>query len=1147
MNSNMKYSPRMVSGSSMLLALMLVSCSLVAAEDAPIGVVVENVWKGSAGEKAGLTPGDRLFSWERPANSPANPESAEGAYRSTFDWMWVEMEQGPRGSVKINGERDGKACIFEIPMGSWKIEVRPNLSERFLKIYLEGKAAIDANDIEKGAGLWRDIVKGADADGDMRLASWLDLQIGHAYDTAERPKEAQAAFNEAMKAAQQSTDAVAQSFVLDAIGESFEEQNDIAKAKDAYDAARAFREEKSSESLGLAVSLVNLGYLEDRHGDSGRAEALYSRALAIREKLAPDSLDVAQALVRLGSVAEDRGDLDQAEERLLSGLAIQEKLAPDSIVMASTLNNLGITVSDRGDLDSAEAYYERALAISQKQSPDSISVLRSLCNLGVAFAERGNLASAEADFRRALAMAGKLAPNSYFMVSCLNNLGALAIQRGDLAAAETSLKSALAIQEKLTPEGVPVEFALNNLGAAARARGDLAGAESYYKRALAIQNRSAHDHLNSAIFLSNLGEIADDRGDIVTAETYYQHALTIREKLAPGSLAMATSLFKIGEVARERGKLIIAEKYYGRALVIREKLAPGSLFEAEPLNALAVLFNQTGRPLLASKYFTRSIDALEFQEGKLGGSQEKKPGFAANYIHYYQDYIEYLIAQGRQAEAFHVLERSRARGFIEMLAERDLVFTDIPRELSREQKKIAFEYDQVQSKLGDLNPVKEHSQAETLLERLRQLRGKREEIRERIREKSPRLASLKYPKRLTLTEVQKILDPGTVLLSYCVTRNKTFLFAVRSGLQSSSQQTAAPQKLFVYTVPIHADALRKQVDAFRNLIQDAEKGIADQSALIEPGSKLFDELIRPAEPMISPADRLLICPDGPLHVLPFAALIQATGNAPDVPPQYLVQWKPLHIVLSGTVYSELIETRGRVLGKAPTTQLVAFADPKYPLSWHESPDGISDPQAQWLLTRGLNLQPLPATRTEVEGIASVFQDKIVSYIGEEATEERAKTIGSDVRYIHFACHGFCDEQSPLDSSLALTVPERQTPGQDNGFLQAWEIFEKVRIRADLVTLSACKSALGKELGGEGLIGLSRAFQYAGARSVLASLWDVSDQTTAELMRRFYGYLKAGKTKDEALRAAQIDLITSPARFTAHPYHWAAFELIGDWK
>ncbi len=131
------------------------------------------------------------------------------------------------------------------------------------------------------------------------------------------------------------------------------------------------------------------------------------------------------------------------------------------------------------------------------------------------------------------------------------------------------------------------------------------------------------------------------------------------------------------------------------------------------------------------------------------------------------------------------------------------------------------------------------------------------------------------------------------------------------------------------------------------------------------------------------------------------------------------------------------------------------------------------------------------------------------------------------------------------AAALLAGEEIGREGEDNGLLQAWEIFEQVRIDAELVTLSACDTGLGKVLGGEGLLGLTRAFQYAGARSVFASLWSVSDESTGELMQRFYGYLKAGQSKAEALRSAQLDLLRG-SRFT-HPFHWAGFQLVGDWR
>jgi CHAT domain-containing protein len=138
-----------------------------------------------------------------------------------------------------------------------------------------------------------------------------------------------------------------------------------------------------------------------------------------------------------------------------------------------------------------------------------------------------------------------------------------------------------------------------------------------------------------------------------------------------------------------------------------------------------------------------------------------------------------------------------------------------------------------------------------------------------------------------------------------------------------------------------------------------------------------------------------------------------------------------------------------------------------------------------------------------------------------------------------------DAQSPLDSALVLAASAQKGESPDNGLLQAWEILEEMRVDADLVTLSACETALGGELAGEGLIGLTRAFHYAGARSVLASLWRVSDDSTAELMVKVYAHLRAGLPKDEALRRAQLDAMKNPK--TAAPFHWAAFTLSGDWR
>jgi CHAT domain-containing protein len=218
---------------------------------------------------------------------------------------------------------------------------------------------------------------------------------------------------------------------------------------------------------------------------------------------------------------------------------------------------------------------------------------------------------------------------------------------------------------------------------------------------------------------------------------------------------------------------------------------------------------------------------------------------------------------------------------------------------------------------------------------------------------------------------------------------------------------------------------------------------------------------------------------------------------------------------------------------------VAFADPMYPTDTD--------------VVKAYGLEPLPATRDEARRIVALYPaGRAVAYLGAEATEARATTLGRGARYLHFATHALTDDRVPLDSSLVLTLPRETHEGTPNGRLQAWEIFERVRLDADLVTLSGCRTGLGAERGGEGLVGLARAFQFAGARSVVASQWAVSDRSTAELMVRFYDALNRGAAKDEALQIAQRASIhgippSSGAPDTRHPFRWAAFELIGDWR
>jgi CHAT domain-containing protein/Tfp pilus assembly protein PilF len=838
-----------------------------------------------------------------------------------------------------------------------------------------------------------------------------------------------------------------------------------------------------------------------------------------------------------------------AERHARRALSIFQKKAPESYGAAAALNFLRSAAGYKGDPASEELFHRQALVILEKIDPASDRVARILSNLGAFATDGGDLAAAEDLNRRALAIREKLDPEGESVAASLVNLGALASERKDLDLAEAYYRRALAIWERLEPGNYGTAVALQNLAVVELDRDDLVQAETHFRKAIALY-RKFESERDVALILMNLGLIAQRRRDFDSAAKLYQEALGTLERDTPESLESADALTDLGELESERGDFAAAEAFHRRALGIREGICPRSAKEATSLHSLGLIALRKGQRAEAAGLFQRAIEALEFQKQHLGGSEETRSRFGATYADFYRDYIEVLIGLGQLSEAFHVQERFLASSLLSMLAERHLLFeTDIPADIERERILTNAAYERTQREIADLNPREDGKRIDELLGHLTEMRASQQQIADRMRKASPRYASLRYPQPLDLVGTRAVLESGTLLLSYSVGKDKAFALAVEpSGTTGSG--------LTLFTLSGNDRSLRDSVQAFLTLVE-WEKPSSDLTARAR---SLYDTLLKPAEALIARYDRLLIIPDGPLHTLPWAALIRSPKNGRT---QYFAEWRPSHTAVSATVYAELNRTRSKA-PRDPSIIVTAFGEPNYPKLLknrgaakrgdEEGPVGeiapdefaeVEEPHIRSVARGGFRFEPLPESRKEVQEIASLYAPRSAAHLGADATEEKAKSIGKDVPIIHFATHAVINERFPLDSALVLSIPEHPKEGQDNGLLQAWEIFERMRIDADLVTLSACESGLGKEMGGEGLIGLTRAFQYAGARSVLASLWKVEDKATGELMKRFYTYLKAGKTKDEALRSAQIDLIHSSDY--SHPRDWAAFQLNGDWK
>ncbi len=856
----------------------------------------------------------------------------------------------------------------------------------------------------------------------------------------------------------------------------------------------------------------------------------------------------ARELAELAAAAASRGDLDAAQRAYRRAAELLELSAPGSLELADALNQLGILAWRRGDLDAAEAYYRRAIAIGERRPRASLELARSLNALSIVFQDRSDLELAEDTGRRALAAVDAAAPADPYRANILNSLGNVYWLRGDSERAEEAYRRALSRFEEDEPESLRVAALLDNMGLVAKKGGRFEAARGYHHRALAIRRKLAPDSLPVATTLGNLGSLEIQTGELDLAERHLLAATAIAERLAPDSLRLSIQLNNLGDVARERGQPAKAEAHYRRALAIVERLASGSRLEAETLHMLAGALGEQGRRREAAATFDRAVSSLEAQMSRLGGSHGVQGGFRANYGPLYREALAAHLDLGDPARAFHVLEMSRARGLLAMLAERDLILGAMPADLDAELERLAKRYDRLQRTISGLDPESQGDEIQRLLAELGSLRRGREDLVVELRRAAPELAALQYPRPLDLTAASRALDGGTVMLSFSVGEDRTDLFIVTPD-----------GELDVRRLAVGEAQLRERVADFRHWIERS-RWPRHRPGATDAGRRLYRLLVAPAKAAMERAQRILIVPDGPLLLLPFAALIRPLPAEEGGGEQYLAAWKPQSIVQSATLYSELRRARrpSPAGGDSAASSLVAFGDPRYPT--RARPADLHDVRLRSAARRGLfDWDALPYSRREVERIVELYPPGAArAFLGDEALEEHAKTIGASARVVHFATHGYLDDRFPLNSGLALTVPKELGEGRENGLLQAWEILESVRLDADLVVLSACQSGLGAEQPGEGLIGLTRAFQYAGARSIVASLWSVEDETTAELMLHLYRHLRSGASKDEALRAAQLALIQRPVRVergdgesvvkdASAPYYWAAFQLVGDWR
>ncbi|MBF0602527.1 MAG: CHAT domain-containing protein, partial [Nitrospirae bacterium] len=968
---------------------------------------------------------------------------------------------------------------------------------------------------------------------------------------------------------------VAQS--LNNLAELYRVQGHYAQAEPLYKRSLAIREKAlGPEHPEVALNLNDLAVLYKTQGQYAQAELLYKRSLAIYEKaLGPEHPNVAASLKNVADLYSTQGQYAQAEPLYKRSLAIWEKaLGPEHPDVATSLNNLAELYRTQGHYAQAELLYKRSLGIWEKAlGPEHPDVAQSLNNLASLYNNQGHYAQAEPLHKRSLGIWEKaLGPEHPNVAISLNNLAVLYQVQGHYSQAEPFFKRSLGIWEKaLGPEHPDVAQSLNNLALLYYTQGQYAQAEPLYKRSLAIKEKAlGPEHSDVALSLNNLAELYRTQGQYAQAEPLYKRSLAIWEKaLGLEHPNVAQSLNNLAGLYDTQGQYAQAEPLYKRALAIREKaLGPEHPDVATSLNNLAVLYQAQGQYQKALPLFKRGFRATNFFLERViwGAGDKTRQSYMRQEDNTINTYLSLLSAMDNDETAneasFYSLSR---KGFL---------------------LRIASEVNAI-ARSGEHPALKEKAEAlGTLRKALAQLLFSGSDQKNRIATLNKAVYDLesdlgskvqalgRAKAEVNPDKVLKALQPGQVLVDLLVFHERDLKSLEYKNWQIIAIVTDPQGEPKIRMVKIGAmDPLAEQIKSYREAMEEFNAG----KSMDMLAKKIYASLWKPLQSLLENKETVYLIPDGVLHLLPFKALMDEQGR-------YLGQTTRL-VTLSSARDVVLPPLTG------DATAPIVVAGPDYSV-------GLTTEKAsanRGTRTGGIRLSdiyfaPLPGALTEGKTIAEKMGQQgtePVLMTKAEATEKRVSGVKAP-RILHLATHGFFldtmvkeseDDTVPLPeekgrsavpmmesidrgkkpqgglvsvdtmsrAGLAFAGANAGVQGIGNaegtdGILTAGEAVNLDLGGTDLVMLSACQTGVGDVRNGEGVYGLQRAFQEAGAKAVLSTLWSISDGGSMVFMNAFYDRFLKGMPPQKALQETQDEFIKSEKWH--HPYFWAPFVMVG---
>jgi CHAT domain-containing protein len=951
-----------------------------------------------------------------------------------------------------------------------------------------------------------------------------------------------------------------QSRALRAMGDVYRAVGELKNARDSY--TRAYQLATNAPRL-KAGAAIGLGYVENILGDPLKGITYGSEAQALSQEVG-DRAGEARALFCIGDAFDFN---DKAAAYFQTALQI---------------------VNDSDDIPGqAQAYSELgyASAITPEKQPQALQFQEKALTLWRRLGDKrgqattlialGHLSSLTGNKQLALAFYHEAEPTITLCGEADNQarlyagLGFVHEGLGDQQTALNYYLKALAKWRVSQFRNAEVQ-ALTQIGRIYHETGENTQALSYLFQAKRMA-QSLNNLSTEAWVSAHLGAVFSSLSREKEAFTAYQEALNEKANALPWIRTLA--LNGTGALYQRRGEYEEALNWYHRALAL-------CLTSHEPFGEVSTL-NNIARAERDSGNLKKALDTLLVAANKIEALRTKMAGQSMRASYFaatreaYETTIDIQMQLSQTGEnqdfvksAFEWSERARARSLLDVLVESktELASENDPK-LVADQRQLLAHISEKNRELAQMYASSTApAQINTAEKELDDLVKRHGVVQSLMRAANPRYASLTQPEPSKLVEIQQLLDPETLLLEYSLGDDRSYLWTVAADSISSFQlppqaeiEKVARQVYELLSAP------NKIVKGESDILREARLKRAE-SEYPKAAFRLSQMILAPAASLLG-TKRLVIVADGALQYIPFAALpiVKSSGSKSSL--QTSSDFHPLledHEIINLPSASTLAAIRRERQSRKPAPRaVVVIADPVF------NKEDASLRAAELQQTRGMSRQTRAAdlqrafrqldkegkqialdrllfSREEAMAILGIApQGESVGLLDFQANRETVtQTDLHQYRIIHFATHGLLNSENPELSGIVLSLIDKDGKPQ-NGFLRLHEIYN-LRLPAELVVLSACQTALGKEIRGEGIMGLTRGFMYAGASRVVASLWSVNDAATADLMGIFYKrMLQNGKRPAEALRDAQLKM--KQQKQWQSPYHWAAFTIQGEWK